>query len=158
MDPDSSDLLAMQLSSSSSSSDTDAGGSARDERTAQSEAEFQAVRRAYRAKVENGEIHRTALSPLSSRSPRVPKPAAQALLHAVEELYFFRRYAAAAQFARAALAAAERGDDGHREAALDGDTRAALRYYEVRCRERADAAAAAAAAAATLEGRAVGGK
>ncbi|SPQ20974.1 b96b99dc-7258-460d-881a-4dee18790a95 [Thermothielavioides terrestris] len=87
----------------------------RADRTALSEAAFQALKRSYHPKVENGNIHETiTLPPFSSASsPQttntntttapLPKPEAQALLHAAEELYFFRRYADAAAFLRRVL-------------------------------------------------------
>ncbi|KAI1452574.1 hypothetical protein F4805DRAFT_462652 [Annulohypoxylon moriforme] len=106
------------------------------DRTAQSEEEFQAVRKEYRVKVENGEIWKTIQLPLGSE--RIPKPEAQALLHAVEELYFFRRYVEGAQFVRAVLG--ENGDSNNEAIApgLDDDTRKLLRYYEKRCSEKVE--------------------
>ncbi|KAI0885880.1 uncharacterized protein GGS22DRAFT_162199 [Annulohypoxylon maeteangense] len=105
------------------------------DRTAQSEEEFQAVRKQYRVKVENGEIWKTIKLPLGSE--RVPKPEAQALLHAVEELYFFRRYDEGAQFVKTALG--KSGDDSNEGMApgLDDDTMKLLRYYERKCDEKA---------------------
>ena len=58
------------------------------------------------------------------------KPEAQQLLHAVEELYFFRRYEEAARFARQMLAVP--GVEG----LLDNDTVKMLRYYEEQCLRR----------------------
>ncbi|KAL7623104.1 hypothetical protein AAE478_006783 [Parahypoxylon ruwenzoriense] len=161
MDPDlSSGLLDIQLSDSSEEEDSNAtavattngdaspnknstsnGAGAPTSRTAQSEDDFQTVRRGYRVKVENGEIHKTIhLPPAPARV--VSKPEAQALLHAVEELYFFRRYAEGARFARAALGGGRDGDgdsskgngngngNGNGTSGLDDDTRTMLRYYE----------------------------
>ncbi|KAI0836690.1 hypothetical protein F5Y06DRAFT_100990 [Hypoxylon sp. FL0890] len=146
MDPDlDSGLFSIQLSDSEDGANgtEPAEGSRpqKDEistpadRTAQSEEEFQAVRKEYRVKVENGEIWKTIKLPLGPG--RIPKPEAQALLHAVEELYFFRRYADGAQFVREVLG---RGiSEGHDEApALDSDTRELLRYYERKCNEKAE--------------------
>ncbi|KAI1178688.1 hypothetical protein F4777DRAFT_82665 [Nemania sp. FL0916] len=96
-------------------------------RTAQSEADFQAVKQTYQVKVENGEIWKTVSLPLS---PPVAKPEAQALLHAVEELYFFRRFSEGAQFARSII------DDDAGGEKLDGDTLQTLLYYEKRCQDR----------------------
>ncbi|KAI2776327.1 hypothetical protein F4815DRAFT_484740 [Daldinia loculata] len=105
------------------------------DRTAQSEEEFQAVRREYRVKVENGEIWKTIQLPLGPG--RVPKPEAQALLHAVEELYFFRRYSEGANFARAILAGnGSGGIDEEGPCGLDEDTKKLLRYYEKKCNEK----------------------
>ncbi|KAI1418372.1 hypothetical protein F5Y13DRAFT_565 [Hypoxylon sp. FL1857] len=148
MDPDlDSGLFGIQLSDSEdSANDTEpAEGSQpkKDEastpadRTAQSEEEFQAVRREYRVKVENGEIWKTIKLPLGPG--RIPKPEAQALLHAVEELYFFRRYAEGAQFVKKVLReGVSEGEDDDRAPALDPDVRGLLRYYERKCNERAE--------------------
>ncbi|KAK4151465.1 hypothetical protein C8A00DRAFT_35869 [Chaetomidium leptoderma] len=101
----------------------------RAERTALSEEAFQALKQTYRPKIENGNIHQTIppLSSLSENKPLLSKPEAQELLHAAEELYFFRRYADAASFLRQVL------DDGERKTRIDGETRWLLGYYLVRC-------------------------
>ncbi|RYP68540.1 hypothetical protein DL771_006617 [Monosporascus sp. 5C6A] len=132
-----SGLLGIQLSS-----DAEDGGDTRSAtadieaervaRVAQSEEAFQAVKKSYRVKVENGEIWSTIQLPLGPR--RVSKPEAQALLHAVEELYFFRRYAEGAAFARRVL-----NDCGGDAPGLDDDTRDLLRYYEKKCVEKDEA-------------------
>ncbi|KAI1497807.1 hypothetical protein F5X99DRAFT_352480 [Biscogniauxia marginata] len=126
-------LFGIQLSS-----DSDADGSGKNTkapRNAQSEEAFQEVKRNYRVKVEDGEIWKTIKLPLSLK---VSKPEAQALLHAVEELYFFRRYAEGARFARSILDG-EGNDDisSPSPGRLDEDTRNTLRYYETKCVERA---------------------
>ncbi|KAF9882200.1 hypothetical protein CkaCkLH20_00236 [Colletotrichum karsti] len=82
-------------------------------RDQQTEEEFQQLRRTYRVKEQNGEA---------------TKPVLQEVLHAVEELYFLRRFDEAAAFARRVL-------DGS-EAALDRDTREMLGRYEEKCRGR----------------------
>jgi len=67
--------------------------------------------------------------------PLAQKPTkheAQALLHAVEELYFFRRFEEGADFARRALG----NQDVEEGPRLDADTRRLLKHYESRCRER----------------------
>ncbi|KAI1808880.1 hypothetical protein F4811DRAFT_499286 [Daldinia bambusicola] len=139
MDPDlDSGLFGIQLSDSEDgSNDSEPAEGTRPkkgeantpvDRTAQSEEEFQAVRREYRVKVENGEIWKTIKLPLGPG--RVSKPDAQALLHAVEELYFFRRYADGANFARAVLSG---NGDGEEPFGLDEDTKKLLRYYETKC-------------------------
>ncbi|KAI1105312.1 hypothetical protein F4804DRAFT_139149 [Jackrogersella minutella] len=145
MDPDlDSGLFDIQLSDSEDSSNGTelAEGSppkkknesgAPVDRTGQSEEEFQAVRKEYRVKVENGEIWKTIKLPLGSE--RIPKPEAQALLHAVEELYFFRRYAEGARFVKMALGGNDNDDDV--APGLDNDTRKLLRYYEGKCKEKA---------------------
>lgn len=71
-------------------------------------------------------LHATISLPLTPSAEPLPKPEAQALLHAAEELYFLRRYAEAAGFARAVL------DDGAGAARVDEETRRLLRYYEGR--------------------------
>ncbi|KAH6641703.1 hypothetical protein F5144DRAFT_144799 [Chaetomium tenue] len=121
-------LLSLNLSDSEpeegvapgNSTTTTAGPTAeyqptRAERTALSEDAFQALKRSYRPKVENGNIHTTIPLPLPPTP--LPKPQAQALLHAAEELYFLRRYAEAAAFVRRVLedeaeVEVEAGDDG----------------------------------------------
>ncbi|KAI1658049.1 hypothetical protein F4813DRAFT_52603 [Daldinia decipiens] len=146
MDPDlDSGLFGIQLSDSEDGSNDSepaegtrpkkGGASTPVDRTAQSEEEFQAVQREYRVKVENGEIWKTIQLPLGPG--RVPKPEAQALLHAVEELYFFRRYSEGAKLAQAILGGdeseniKEKGPSG-----LDEDTKKLLRYYEKKCNEK----------------------
>ncbi|KAI0856494.1 hypothetical protein F4860DRAFT_518791 [Xylaria cubensis] len=99
----------------------------REARTGQSEAEFQEVKRTYHVKVENGEIWKTVRLPLG---PHVSKPEVQTLLHAVEELYFFRRFSEGAQFARSVI------DDDNGAGKLDEDTLKTLLYYEKKCRDK----------------------
>ncbi|KAK8092782.1 uncharacterized protein PG998_012958 [Apiospora kogelbergensis] len=125
-----SDLFAINLD------DAEAGASATAtdptpaaDRTGQTEEEFQAVRKAYRVKVEDGDIWKTVQLPLA-RPPT--KLESQALLHAVEELYFFRRFEEGADFARRALG----NQDVEEGSWLDADTRRLLTHYESRCRER----------------------
>ena len=67
-------------------------------------------------------------------SGRVTKPDAQALLHAVEELYYFKRFREGVDFVRRVL--------DHSVEALDEDTRTTLEYYAAKCRSRAEAVAA----------------
>ncbi|KAI0479837.1 hypothetical protein F4859DRAFT_451262 [Xylaria cf. heliscus] len=99
----------------------------REARTGQSEAEFQEVKRTYHVKVENGEIWKTVRVPLG---PQVSKSEVQTLLHAVEELYFFRRFSEGARFARSVI------DDDGGARKLDEDTRKTLLYYERKCSDR----------------------
>ena len=61
--------------------------------------------------------------------PQVSKPEAQALLHAVEELYFFRRFSEGAQFVRSVIDDAGMGK-------LDDDTLQTLLYYEKKCSDK----------------------
>ncbi|KAM0333552.1 hypothetical protein ACHAQA_002217 [Verticillium albo-atrum] len=92
------------------------------QRVGQTEADFQAVKASYKAKIENGEIWKGITLPLEGSAS---KPEAQELLHAVEELYFFRRYEEGARFARRVLdTSGEALDDEHREV---------LALYEKKC-------------------------
>lgn len=100
----------------------------REHRTGQSEDAFRAVKSGYRAKVENGEVWKSVDVPLGTR--RVPKHEGQELLHAVEELYFFRRFEEAISLV-GRIFEGEGGGDG-----LDGDVRDLLRTYERRCNEK----------------------
>ncbi|KAL2019700.1 hypothetical protein VTK56DRAFT_9237 [Thermocarpiscus australiensis] len=118
------------LSQNGAASDRHHHQSARAERTALSEPAFQALKQSYRPKVENGEIHKNIRLPLPASPDPLPKPQAQELLHAVEELYFFRRYAEAAGFVRRVLGS---DDDDGGGARVDEETRRLLRYYEGRC-------------------------
>lgn len=79
-------------------------------------------------------FHRHLQFPLGSfttdgRTRTINKPEAQEILHAVEELYFFRRYAEAV-----ALLKKVWEDAG--ESLFDRDTTGLLRLYETRCGER----------------------
>ncbi|KAK2065586.1 hypothetical protein LY76DRAFT_586309 [Colletotrichum caudatum] len=94
----------------------------------QSEEEFQELRATYRVNVQNGEIWQKIELPLAAGG-KADKPVLQELLHAVEELYFSRRFEEAAAFARRVL----NGSD----AALDRDTRETLARYEEKSRGRA---------------------
>ncbi|KAK3957027.1 hypothetical protein QBC32DRAFT_329412 [Pseudoneurospora amorphoporcata] len=103
------------------------------DRTALSEEAFQELKRTYRVKVENGEFHLHLSFPIGSTSPdgsrTINKPEAQEILHAVEELYFFRRYEEAVALIQKIWA-----DAG--ENLFDKDTTGLLRLYERRCAER----------------------
>ncbi|KFA61407.1 hypothetical protein S40285_03579 [Stachybotrys chlorohalonatus IBT 40285] len=94
-------------------------------RTEQTEADFQAVKRGYHAKVENGNVHAGITLPLP---PGANKQHIQEVLHAVEELYFFRRYQEAVDFIVKVLHGASQ--------ALDENTKNLLGVYMSRCRER----------------------
>ncbi|KAJ3526652.1 hypothetical protein NM208_g11084 [Fusarium decemcellulare] len=87
-------------------------------RTGQSEEAWRAIQRGYKTKVENGDL------PLE---PGASKMDIQELLHAVEELYFFRRYHDAVQLAGDALY----GSNG-----LDRDSRQLLATYQERCQKK----------------------
>ncbi|KAK3392143.1 hypothetical protein B0T20DRAFT_446149 [Sordaria brevicollis] len=100
------------------------------DRTALSEEAFQELKRTYRVKVENGEFHAHLPFPLGSLSSSgqrtINKPEAQEILHAIEELYFFRRYEEAVSLIKRVW---EDAGDG----LFDRDTTALLRLYEGRC-------------------------
>ncbi|KAI0134328.1 hypothetical protein BJ170DRAFT_195017 [Xylariales sp. AK1849] len=96
-------------------------------RTGQTEENFRIVKHNYMVKVENGEIWKTTKSPLGEKAT---KQEAQALLHAVEELYFFKMYHEGAAFVMTVLG-------GDHEGALDRDVRNLLEYYQVKCSQRA---------------------
>lgn len=69
---------------------------------------------------------------LNRRAPSVPKQEAQELLHAVEELYFYRRYDEAVAFVGRVLEGRDGDGDGV-ALLLDGDVRDVLRSYEAKC-------------------------
>ncbi|KAK5663036.1 hypothetical protein OQA88_6451 [Cercophora sp. LCS_1] len=156
-----SGLLAIALSDSESepengtSTPAEGAGATRADRTALSEAAFQQLKATYRAKVENGEVwshstihqvyrlstsdgeylHESVLQISSAVTlplgPSVSKPDLQTLLHAVEELYFFRRYDQGVRFVQAIFS-----DEGCGELYLDDDMKRLLRHYEARCAAR----------------------
>ncbi|KAM5352630.1 hypothetical protein ACJ41O_005352 [Fusarium nematophilum] len=104
---------------------SDEGGDSKEaRRTGQSEEAWRAVRAGYQIKVENGEIYKKIKLPLG---PGASKMDIQELIHAVEELYFFRRYQDAALLAGDALA----GSDG-----LDRDSQKLLATYQERCQKK----------------------
>jgi hypothetical protein len=65
-------------------------------------------------------------------SASVNKPEAQELAHAVEELYFLRRWDEAVAFIQRVMAPGT----GEGETTLDEGTKQLLRHYESRCKER----------------------
>jgi len=87
-------------------------------RNFQSEADFRQLKVEYKAKKETGEIWKELSLPLNNPS----KPESQLILHAVEELYFFRRYQEAERLATEAL----KGD-------LMDEFRKTLEDYKQRC-------------------------
>ncbi|EJT80662.1 hypothetical protein GGTG_00656 [Gaeumannomyces tritici R3-111a-1] len=120
------DLFAIDLSGDESQSEVARDKRSKQDKNHQTEEEFQQLRSEYRPKMENGELWKTIKLPLGQAA--VPKLEAQDLLHAAEELYFYRRYAEAADFARDVLA----GDPG----GLDQDTKAMLALYRARCLQK----------------------
>ncbi|KAL1865721.1 hypothetical protein Daus18300_007097 [Diaporthe australafricana] len=128
VDNESGGLFNISISDSEGEDDIDTShgiANSKKDRTAQSEDAFQAVKREYRAKVDNGEIWKSMNVPLGSR--KVPKHEGQELLHAVEELYFFRRFEEAVSFVEKVFDG-EGGGEG-----LDRDVRDVLRSYETKC-------------------------
>ncbi|KAK0627022.1 hypothetical protein B0T14DRAFT_425051 [Immersiella caudata] len=99
----------------------------RADRTALSDSAFQRLKETYKPKVENGEIRSTVTFPVGTS-----KPEAQEILHAAEELYFFRRYEEAVKFVERVFSEG----DGKGEENLDGDTKRLLRHYEWKARGR----------------------
>lgn len=123
-------LLCISLSDSESESSTPAEAApaaTRADRTALSEEAFQHLQATYQPKVENGEIWKTITFPIGCT-----KPEWQEVLHAVEELYFFRRYEEAALFVERIFSE----ETGKEEKSLDADTQKLLRLYEDRARAR----------------------
>ncbi|KAI1812919.1 hypothetical protein GGS20DRAFT_511531 [Poronia punctata] len=119
-----SGLMAIALSDSDAESGGETKKTAQEKRTGQSEVEFHEVKRTYKVKVENGQIWKTVQLPLPQR---VLKPETQTLIHAVEELYFFRRFSEGARLAKSIL------DDDAGEGKLDEDAVKTLAYYEKKC-------------------------
>ncbi|KAK4451867.1 hypothetical protein QBC34DRAFT_399766 [Podospora aff. communis PSN243] len=129
-------LLSISLDSDS---DADSTGTpaecatstpSRADRTALSDAAFQHLKETYKPKVENGEIWSTITFPIGTS-----KPEAQEVLHAAEELYFFRRYEEAVRFVERVFS----GSDGKGEHSLDEDTKRLLKYYAEKAWERVGA-------------------
>ncbi|RXG48220.1 hypothetical protein VDGE_01840 [Verticillium dahliae] len=105
-----------------SDSEDEAKAEEKKQRAGQTEEEFRAIKASYKAKIENGEIWMGISLPLEESAN---KSVAQELLHAVEELYFFRRYEEGARFARRVLeTSGSLLDDEHREV---------LTLYEKKC-------------------------
>ncbi|PNY29940.1 Uncharacterized protein TCAP_00149 [Tolypocladium capitatum] len=102
----------------------------RADRTGQTEAAFQAVKRNYRVKVENGEASRLSSHfKRHTNSHRASKQDLQEVVHAVEELYFFRRYREALDF----LATVQHDGSAN---AFDNDTRKLLDTYGKHCLQK----------------------
>jgi hypothetical protein len=115
------------------------------DRTGQTEEEFQAVKREYRVRVENGDVRHTLIAAQMSSheadrfkiykhiqlplQPGINKMRTQELIHAVEELYFFREYQQGLDLIQRAFA------DGGAEV-LDNDSRQLLEAYADKCRQK----------------------
>ncbi|KAJ4423575.1 hypothetical protein N0V82_001741 [Gnomoniopsis sp. IMI 355080] len=120
-----SGLFNIALSDSEGEDGNGAAETTTRDRTGQTEEEFQALKSDYRPKVDNGEIWKSIQVPLGQR--KVSKQESQGLLHAVEELYFYKRF-------DEAIAFIGRVFDGAPDAeGLDGEVREVLRLYERKC-------------------------
>ncbi|KAI9900904.1 hypothetical protein N3K66_005166 [Trichothecium roseum] len=150
MDDEDGGLFAIALSDSDAdeSQKTQDKLAAARRRTEQTEEEYQAVKDSYGTKIENGNIHESLSLPLSADAN---KQQAQDVVHAVEELYFFRRFAQAVQVVDRALGDADcsrrdAGGDGDRDAGgddgsgsdgpFDQETKRLLSSYRERCRQK----------------------
>jgi len=100
-----------------SSSDEGTNDSQKVPRDYQSEEDFQRQRSEWKPPVETGEIWKSLKLPVDYPS----KPEAQAILHAIEELYFYRRYEEAAKLAEDTL-----------KGTLNEDYRKSVTDYRVR--------------------------
>ncbi|QYS97573.1 hypothetical protein H0G86_004800 [Trichoderma simmonsii] len=121
-DADENDLFNIQISDSE-----DDKAEKKSKRTGQSEDDFKAVKNAYHAKVENGNIYQTLTLPLG---PDANKQHVQEVIHAAEELYFFRRYQQVVDLVSKVLDL--EGDKG----GLDEESRELLIMYQSRCRQK----------------------
>jgi len=88
----------------------------------QSEEDFQRQRQEWKPKSETGELWKSLALPIENPS----KPQAQSILHAIEELYFFRRYEEARKVAGECL----------ESRSLIPDLRQALMDYKKRCEDK----------------------
>lgn len=121
-DADENDLFNIQISDSE-----DDKAEKKSKRTGQSEDDFKAVKNTYHAKVENGNIYQTLILPLG---PDANKQHVQEVIHAAEELYFFRRYQQVVDLVSKVLDL-ERDKGG-----LDEESRELLSMYQSRCRQK----------------------
>jgi len=87
----------------------------------QSEEDFQRQRAQWKPKIEVGELWKTLKLPIDNPS----KPESQIILHAIEELYFFRRYEEALKIVGEAL-----------KGKLIPDFRKTLEDYRTRCQKK----------------------
>uniref|UniRef100_A0A8H7TTR7 Uncharacterized protein n=1 Tax=Bionectria ochroleuca TaxID=29856 RepID=A0A8H7TTR7_BIOOC len=126
MDDESGGILNISLSDSETEEQqTPAKPS---DRTGQSEEEFQAVKRTYHVRVENGNISEGISIPLG---PNPNKMLVQQLIHAVEEHYFFRRYEEGIKLVEKVLG----GEDS---ASLDESIKNQLLLYKSFCHKKLD--------------------
>ncbi|KZF25663.1 hypothetical protein L228DRAFT_259057 [Xylona heveae TC161] len=92
------------------------------DRTGQTEEAFQREKASWEPIIERGEIWRSIKLPLSTS---LNKPEGQKLLHAVEELYYFRRFNEAIQFI-----------DRAQPQLAGEDIKAAMARYKEKCQAR----------------------
>ncbi|KAG5928956.1 hypothetical protein E4U42_007588 [Claviceps africana] len=124
MDQEDNPILSIQLSDPEDQ-DLDPVKKKAD-RTAQTEDEFQSVKAVYRARVENGHIYEHVQLPLR---PGATKMHTQEVIHAVEELYFHRKFQLAIDLVDRAF-----GHNG--EASVDSDSRQLLTAYRKKCQHK----------------------
>ncbi|RDL38069.1 Uncharacterized protein BP5553_05502 [Venustampulla echinocandica] len=127
MDDEDGGLFNIHISSSDESADE----SPKVPRDFQSEKDFQQQKAAWRPKIEPGETNQNVESKLW-KTLKLPmnnpsKPESQAVLHAIEELYFFRRYEEAKKVAEDAL----KGE-------LSADYKKVVVGYRTRCDMKLD--------------------
>nr|CDP26020.1 Putative protein of unknown function [Podospora anserina S mat+] len=133
-------LFNLNLGSSSDSDPEDLASCpakqpvSRADRSALSQSAFAALKKEYFPRVENGDLWTQIPLPLTpepdaNRGGLISKPQAQDLLHAVEELYFYRRYSDGIGFVKKIMA-----DGGEQK--IDLETRELLRKYEGRCKSK----------------------
>ncbi|KAH7011459.1 hypothetical protein EDB80DRAFT_390576 [Ilyonectria destructans] len=121
MDDEENGLFNIQISDASDDEEREAKEA---RRTGQSEDAWSAIQRDYQAKVENGDIHKTVKLPIG---PDASKQHLQEVIHAIEELYFFRHYEHAMGFISDVLSGSE---------SLDADTQQLLATYQDKCQKK----------------------
>ncbi|KAH7149204.1 hypothetical protein B0J13DRAFT_621092 [Dactylonectria estremocensis] len=121
MDDEENTLFNIQVSDAS---DDEERESKQARRTGQTEEAWAAVRRDYRPKAENGNIYKTIKLPIENGAS---KQLLQEVLHAVEELYFFRHYERAVHFITETISSG---------GGLDDDTRRSLLTYQEKCQKK----------------------
>ncbi|KFY35011.1 hypothetical protein V494_06286 [Pseudogymnoascus sp. VKM F-4513 (FW-928)] len=115
-DGDDGGFLAMDLGSSDSESG--AAPEVKVPRDFQSQEDYEAQKASWKPTVDDGELFKTIKLPLTNPS----KPEFQAIIHAIEQLYFYDRFREASELAEKAL-----------EGDLEGDYRKAVVKYHERC-------------------------
>ncbi|QPH05381.1 hypothetical protein C2857_003134 [Epichloe festucae Fl1] len=98
------------------------------DRTGQTEDEFQIVKDNYRVRVENGDLHKHVELPLRAA---MNKMRTQEIIHAVEELYFHRRFQDGVDLVNRAF-------DNNGAASVDNDSRQLLETYRDKCQQNLD--------------------